>query len=404
MPDRRTIPRIESLHVKNYRALCDVELKNITPLTVFLGPNGSGKSTIFDVFAFLSDCFDTGLRKAWNDRGRFKELKTRESDGFIEFELKYRERPNTPVMTYHLSIGERQNNPYVAEEYLAWRRGRRGKPFRFLDFKDGQGRVISGDEPEKTDIRVEENLISPEVLAVNTLGQLARHPRVNALRNFITGWHMSYLSADNTRGIPESGPQERLSQIGDNLPNVIQYLSEQHPAQLARILQTLSSRVPLLNNVTAKPTFDGRLVLQIKDGPFEEPVMAKWASDGTLKMLAYLTVLYDPNPPPLIGIEEPENQLHPKLLLDLAEECRHASATTQLMITTHSPYFVNGLEPEELRVLYRDDQGYTQTKRAADMQGITEHIKYGAALGDLWMEGYFEFGNPLKNAGKPKGA
>ena len=58
------IPRIESLRVENYRALRRVELKNLTPMTVLLGPNGSGKSTIFDVFSFLSECFQSGLRSA----------------------------------------------------------------------------------------------------------------------------------------------------------------------------------------------------------------------------------------------------------------------------------------------------------------------------------------------------
>ena len=70
-------PRIEYLRVQNYRALKDIELKNLTPLTVFLGPNGSGKSTIFDAFAFLAESFQAGLRKAWDKRGRFKELRTR---------------------------------------------------------------------------------------------------------------------------------------------------------------------------------------------------------------------------------------------------------------------------------------------------------------------------------------
>ncbi len=69
MNETMDIPRIEYLKVQNYRALRDLELKDITPLTVFVGPNGSGKSTIFDVFAFLSESFTSGLRKAWDKRG-----------------------------------------------------------------------------------------------------------------------------------------------------------------------------------------------------------------------------------------------------------------------------------------------------------------------------------------------
>lgn len=95
-------PRIEYLRVKNYRALRDIELKSLTPLSVFVGPNGSGKSTIFDVFAFLSESFSSGLRKAWDKRGRFKELRSRGETGPITFEVKYRENTRTPLITYHL--------------------------------------------------------------------------------------------------------------------------------------------------------------------------------------------------------------------------------------------------------------------------------------------------------------
>lgn len=392
-------PRIEALSVKNYRALRQVELKSLTPLTVLLGPNGSGKSTIFDVFAFLSECFGVGLRKAWDKRGRFKELRTRGIDGPIIFEVKYRERKKTPLITFHLEIDEDSKGPFVAREYLSWKRGSHGQPFRFLDFSNGVGEVVTGDLPDEKDTRTPERLDSRDLLAVNTLGQLAKHPRVGALRRFITGWYLSYLSADNTRGVPEAGPQERLSSSGDNLPNVIQYLKEQHPEQLQAILRKLAQRVPRLEKVDADIMPDGRLLLQVKDAPFERPVMAKFASDGTLKMLAYLTLLHDPAPPQLIGIEEPENQLHPRLLPELAEECRAAADSAQLMVTTHSPFFLNGVRAEEAWVLFRSIEGYTQARRVSEMHGIAAFLDNGALLGNLWMEGHFEVGDPLTNSG-----
>jgi len=402
--EKQSVPRIESLRVKNYRALRNLELKNITPLTVFLGPNGSGKSTIFDVFAFLSECFSVGLRKALDKRGRFKELRTRGSRGPIEIELKYREREGLPIITYHLSLDEGIAGPFVAEEWLQWRRGQQGKPFKFLYFKNGRGQAIAGERPfdENENQRVDETLTSSDMLAVNALGQLAKNPRISALRQFITSWYLSYLNADSTRGFPEAGPQERLTEAGDNLPNVIQYLKEQHEDRLNQILKTLSNRIPRLERVDSSLMPDGRLLLQIKDAPFDQPILAKFASDGTLKMLAYLIMLYDPEPPQLIGIEEPENQLHPRLLPELAEECRKATDRTQLMVTTHSPFFVNGLRPEEVWVLYRDEQGYTQAQRASDMMGIKEFMEEGAQLGFLWMEGHFDVGDPLTASGGPK--
>lgn len=393
--------RIESLRVLNYRALRDVEIREITPLTVLLGPNGSGKSTIFDVFNFLSECFRFGLRHAWDRRGRARELRTRGEDGPVVIELKYREAPRQPVITYHLAIDEGARGPYVAEEWLQWRRGRSGKPFRFLDYREGQGRAISGDMPDEQDTRIDIPLRSADLIAVNTLGQFAEHPRVAALREFVTDWYVSYLSIDDARSQPEAGPQERLSKTGDNLPNVVQHLKEQHPDRLETIFEVLRQRVPRLESVQADSMPDGRLLLQIKDAPFERPVLSRYSSDGTLKLLAYLLVLYDPEPPQFVGIEEPENFLHPRLLPDLAEECRAATERSQLLVTTHSPFFLNALHPAEVRVLYRDEGGFTRAVRVSDIRGIPEFIKAGASLGHLWMEGRLGVGDPLVNAGAP---
>jgi predicted ATPase len=392
--------RIEYLKVQNFRALREVEFKDLTPLTVLLGPNGSGKSTVFDVFAFLSECFELGLRRAWDRRGRAKELKARGGEGPVVVEIKYRE-PGYPLITYHLAVDEQKGGPVVVEEWLRWKRGSHGQPFRFLDYHEGHGKAVSGELPDEQDRRIDVPLNSADLLAVNALGQFAEHPRVAALRSFITGWYVSYLSAESARGQPEAGPQDRLTKTGDNVGNVIQYLAEQHPDRLERIFQVLRHRVPRIERVLAETMPDGRLLLQIKDAPFSHPVLAKFASDGTLKMLAYLVLLYDPAPPPFIGIEEPENFLHPRLLPELAEECRAATDRTQLLVTTHSPFFLNALRPDEVRVLWRDERGYTQTKRASDLAGVSEFIDQGALLGHLWMEGQLAVGDPLVNQGAP---
>lgn len=394
--------RVEYLRVENYRALRSLELKNITPLTVLLGANGSGKSTVFDVFNFLSECFQYGLRHAWDRRGRAKELRTRGQLGSIVIELKYRETPDLPLITYHLAIDEESKGPFVAEEWLQWKRGSHGRPFRFLDYHRGEGRAASGEMPDEQDRRVETPLRSADVLAVSTLGQFAGHPRVAALREFITDWYVSYLSTDDARNQPEAGPEERLSKTGDNLPNVVQFLKERYPDRLENIFNTLRGRVPRLEKVMADVMPDGRLLLQIKDAPFEQPILSRFASDGTLKMLAYLVVLNDPNPPQFVGIEEPENFLHPRLLPELAEECRGATERSQILATTHSPFFLNSLRADEVRVLYRNEEGYTESVRSSDVRGVREFLEEGALLGDLWLEGHFGAGDPLVNSGAPR--
>ncbi|MBF0137988.1 MAG: AAA family ATPase [Magnetococcales bacterium] len=394
-------PRIERLTVKNYRALRNVTFNNLQALTVLLGPNGSGKSTLFDVFAFLSECFqDGGLRRAWERRGRFKELRSRDQEGTITIEFAYREQADArnikyPLITYHLEIQEEDNRPVVALEWMRWRRQHSGAPFYFLEFRHGRGRVISGEQPEATDQKMVADLKSSDLLAVGTLGNLAENPRVMALKEFITGWHLSCLSANNARVIPDAGPMEKLSPSGDNLANVIQHLKERFPERLLIIEASLRRRVPRLEGIDASLLDSGHLLLKVKDAPFSTGVQAKYISDGTLKMLAYLVLLNDPDPSPLIGLEEPENFLHPKLLLELAEECNQVSGRSQMLVTTHSPFFMNGMRPEQVWALGRGDDGYTLVKRAADMPVVNEMMHAGAKLGDLWMEGYLSWHSDL---------
>lgn len=394
-------PRVEHVKIANFRSLQNVQFRNLTPLTALLGPNGSGKSTFFDAFAFLSDCFSDGLRRAVDKRGKFSDLRSRDSNGPISFEVAYREGgPNLlgtsapRLITYHLEIGEEGGRPFVVKEWMRWKRQSPAAPFYFLRYEGGRGSVVTGDLPEHEDKRVELPLAGPDILAVSTLGQLAENPRVKSLRDFIVGWHLSYLSASDAKRVPEAGPQEHLSKTGDNLANVIQYLSEQHPATLAKIFQTLRRRIPKLDSVEPVALPTGHLLLTVKDAPFSEGVQARYVSDGTLKMLAYLIQLNDPVPPPFLGIEEPENFLHPRLLHELAEECEAATANMQMVVTTHSPFFINALDAKQVWALRRNDAGYTEAIRASEMKGVREQVEAGAKLGELWLEGFFEAGNP----------
>ena len=389
--DMRRVPRIEMLRVKNYRVLRDVQLDKMTPLTVLIGPNGSGKSTLFDVFAFLAECFASGLPNAWGSRGGMRELRSRGEDGPITIELKYRERASEPLITYHLAIDEHDRAPVVAEEWLEWRRGRsHGRPFRFLSYQLGEGSAIEGDIPDEEAARTDQPLTSPALLAVSALGQLQSHPRVAALRSFIAGWYLSYLTAPGLRRARDAGPERRLSATGENLANVLQYLQGTNPDHLSQLFGKLASRVPQLERVTTEELRDGSLLLQLKDRMFEDPILARNVSDGTMKLLAYLLVLHDPEPPPLVGIEEPENFVHPALRQALGEDCLVAATRTQLLVTTHAPSFLDGLSAKQVRVLRRQSDGFTASRTAADIDGIKEYLYGGGMLGDAWQQRMFE--------------
>ncbi|RRD07190.1 ATPase [Arachnia propionica] len=385
--------KIVSFRIRNYRVLRDVRLDNLTPLTVLVGANGSGKSTVFDAFAFLHEAFTLGLRSAWDRRNRMAAIRSRGSEGPVEFELTYTVEINGRPRrtTYQLAVGEEHGLPVVEREELRWTTApAQGRPRGILVFKHGQGKVYN----EQTQAYEDETMDSPDLLAVSALGQMQRHQRVQALRHFIQGWYLSYLSADNTRTTPTGRPEPRLSQTGDNLANVVQYLQEQHPDALEQVFTALGTRVPQLESIRPKLLEDGRLLLRLKDRPFDDPVLDRFTSDGTLKLLAYLTMLHDPNPPTVIGVEEPENQLHPRLIPALVEDFRQLSAHSQVLVTTHSRDFLSAVRPQEVRTISRDDQGYAHVHRVSDDERVMKMLETGASLSELWAEGYLRLADP----------
>lgn len=389
--------KFEAIHIKNYRALQDVSLKNLPGLCAFVGANGSGKSTLFDVFGFLHDSLIHNVTNALARRGGFKEVVSRGQDGPISFELKFRQ-PSGPLVTYQLQINLQGGAPVIEREVLKYRRGQYGQPWKFLDFQRGKGLAVTNEEdygqPDVEMERDEQELESPDILAVKGLGQFQRFKQVAAFRRLIEGWHVSDFHISAARPSQEAGFAEHLSERGDNLPLVARYMFEQHPHTFQKVLDKMAERVPGVSRVEAVDTTDGRVVLRFQDGAFRDPFIAKYVSDGTIKMFAYLLLLYDPRPHPLLCVEEPENQLHPELLEELSEEFReYAQRGGQVFLSTHSPDLLNGLELEELFWLAKE-KGYTRVYRATDEPLMSRLVAQGDLPGALWKQGLLERSGP----------
>jgi len=393
--------KIESIRLKNFKAFRDVHLKDIPSFLVVVGANGSGKTTLFDVFGFLHDCLKGTVRQALDKRGRFREVLSREADSntiFIEIQYRMLINGAERLVTYALEITEQNGSPVVQRELLRYKRGRYGSPFHFLDFAAGEGYAVVNEEDfNKADEELtrENQKVSIDTLAIKGLGQFERFKAANAFRQLIESWHVSDFHISAARGRKEAaGDSEHLSETGDNLPRVAQYLFDQHPDTFNRILATMTRRVPGVKSVQPLLMDDGYLTLRFQDGSFKTPFLDRYVSDGTIKMFAYLVLLHDPRPHPLLCVEEPENQLYPTLMNELAEEFRlYAKRGGQVLVSTHSPDFLNAVRLEEVCWLVKRSGG-TEIRRAQDDPQIAAYMAEGDHMGYLWKQGFFEGADP----------
>ena len=405
---------IEGFRVQNYRALRDVTLGKLssqqggaalTPFTVVIGKNGAGKSTLFDAFGFVSDCLVHDVEQACNmkQRGGYERLHSRGTDGPIRFEIYYREGSGERPMTYELSIAlDESGRPFIESEVLKQRRKgqKHGRPYPFLRLSHGKGMVWAGEEAVEVEGGKEDRaqtlveLTDLRQLGIATLGTLKEHPRIKRFRDFLKGWYLSYFYPDAARSLPTAGPQKHLNSHADNIGNVVQFMAREHKDRFKAVLDRIAAKIPGIKSIDTQETQDKRLLLRFNDGAFADPFFAQQMSDGTLKVFAYLLLMDDPEPPPFICIEEPENGLYHKLLEALAQEFRaHATGkknAPQIFVTTHQPYFVDALSPNEVWILEKGADGYSVIRRVSDLEIVKNLVEEGLPLGGLWYSDYLE--------------
>ncbi len=395
------MPLIEGFRVQNYRSLRDVALGRVgvsgyplSPLTAIIGKNGSGKSTLLDAFGFLADCLALGVEAACDKdtRGGFTRMRSQGISEPLSFTVYYREATDQQAMMYRLEIDiDGSGRPIVEREALAIPSYKAGvEDWEFMQLRRGIGSVRVGDAPKLTPA----SLTDSQLLGIATLGSISDHPRVTRFREFLKVWYLSYITADATRGLPIAGPQRHLNIRGDNLGNVVQFMERDNKERFQSILRRIAERIPGIEKIETKVTEDSRLLLRFYDKGFVDPFFAQQMSDGTLKVFAYMLLLEDPEPPPLICIEEPENGLYPKLVEALAKEFRAratgADNAPQIIVTTHQPYFVDALSPEEVWILEKGADGFSTIRRASDIELVRNMVAEGLPLGGLWFSDYLD--------------
>ncbi len=389
--------KIESIRLKNFKVFQDITMTDIPPFCVVVGANGTGKSTLFQVFGFLKDCLTFNVGAAIQSRGGWNELVSRgheHENMVIELQFRMEISKVQRLVTYFLELSNANNKVEVAREILRYKRGSAGSPYHFLDFSFGTGRaVVNEDDFNKTEeelTKEQHYLDKSDILAIKGLGQFQKFKAANAFRQLIENWHVSDFHINLARGSKDAaGYADHLSVTGDNLQLVANRLYNERKDIFEKIIELMKKRVPGVYSIEPEPTKDGRLILKFQDGSFKDPFIDKYVSDGTIKMFAYLLLLYDPAPHPLLCVEEPENQLYPKLLWELAEEFRaYTNRGGQVFVSTHSPDFLNATRLEEVFWLVKK-AGYTQVLRAKDDNQLAAFMAAGDQMGYLWKHGFF---------------
>jgi predicted ATPase len=371
----------------------------LSPLTAVIGKNGSGKSTLFDAFGFLADCLGVGVEAACDKehRGGFERLRSQGVNEPISFTVRYRESHELNPIFYQLMIDtDNTGRPSVEVEVLGQENL---QPFvhndgAFLLLSHGEGSVWPGDRPFGPDKITRVALADTRQLGIATLGSLRDHPRISRFRDFMKGWYLSYFTPDAARVLPTAGPQRHLNMRCDNIGNVVQFMERDNKKRFQSVLRRIAERIPGIEKIETSVTEDNRVLVRFNDRGFTDPFFAQQMSDGTLKLFAYMLLLEDPEPPPLICIEEPENGLYPKLLEVLAQEFRaHATGADnapQIIVTTHQPYFVDALSPEEVWILEKGADGFSTIRRASDIELVRNMVAEGLPLGGLWFSDYLD--------------
>lgn len=397
---------IETIRLTNFKTFKDFEMKQIPKFCVIVGANGTGKSTLFSAIAFLKHALTYNVSDALDALGGFDEVISRggrEKKIAIELQIRMEIGTQEKLVTYGVEIRSKANQPYVAKEYLRYRRHKQvGNPFNFLKFENGSGYALRNeDDFSKSDKdlqREEQKLDNNTILAIKGLGQFERFTAARQLRQLIENWHISDFHISDARGSKEAmGVADHLSPSGDNLQRVAYRLSRTNPDIFSKIVKHMAHSVPGISKIVATPTQDRRIILTFADKAFKDdtsPFIDTVVSDGTLKMFAYLLLLYDPQPHPVLCIEEPENQLYPTVLTALAEEMEdYARRGGQVFVSTHSPDFLNAVALDSVYWLVKQ-KGYSKIYRARDNEQIAAYMSEGDKMGNIWKDGFFDGADP----------
>lgn len=334
--------KLKSAKIKNFKSLGDINL-SFRNLTIIVGSNSSGKSNSLEALEFLKDLLVKESLPDLEAMHRFLRF----SKSIISYDIAVEDEDRRAE--YSVSVTLNKKNTLIARENL-----KVGKT-KVIKVIKGEGEVSDEDGENSQKYQSEpENL---EGLALRSAGNFGNKPFTKKLASYIRNWEFydidpaqmrrySYM-LERFKGIySKNQNNESVPSLDDQaseVQEVLNYLVENENDKFEEISKELQSCL----NVSLVLGGGREQIVKVLEGNGKEMPLTSM-SDGTLRLIAYFILLYQSEIPPLIGIEEPERNLHPGILKEVASIMKRLSKRTQVVFTTHSSQLLDCFNPDEI--------------------------------------------------------
>ncbi|MEZ3143814.1 AAA family ATPase [Halobaculum sp. MBLA0143] len=376
---------IESLHVENFKSIreLDVEFSN---LNVFVGRNAAGKSNLFEVFQFLRDARSEGIEDAIQLQGGVEYLRNTRIGIQRNLCIGLKMAVEVESGGSHESPEKETSNIKAELQF-----DEDTYDFKYdIDYPPSS----EGDIAQSS---VEMNNYSIERIAQNSTESAAEGPSAIEVIDGYDPDARRYHQIGKTFDIDPRkittdnslAARTDLQPDGSNLALVIKKLLEDKERK-RKFLSLVSDVLPFISDTKVDAMPDQSLFLQILENfdPDEDQyIPAEMLSDGTLRVLALIYILYFSDHEKVF-IEEPGRNIHPSLIANLMMKVKDAAENTdkQIFLTTHNVEVVKYAPLESIRLVSRDDDGFTQVEKPAESERVQTFLDEGVRIDDMYTE------------------